>query len=126
LLYVVHERDVAVFVGAVDEGEFDRGAGVAAVEDHKEGRGGVEAGHEVPMEGVAVELALLLKVDRDDGVVEAGGAVAVGVFDLAAVPGVVLIYVSYNFGLFWNKRRARVLRRKQQALGSLTSHCEES
>lgn len=41
------------------------------------------------MESVAVELAVLLKVDGDDGVVEAGGAVAVGVFDLAAVPGVV-------------------------------------
>lgn len=37
LLYVVYEGDVAVFVGAVDEREFDSGAGVAAVEDDEEG-----------------------------------------------------------------------------------------
>lgn len=49
----------------------------------------MQAGDEVAVEGVAVELAVLLKVDGDDGVVEAGGAVAVGVSDLAAVPGVV-------------------------------------
>ena len=49
----------------------------------------MQAGDEVAVEGVAVELAVLLEVDGDDGVVEAGGAVAVGISDLAAVPGVV-------------------------------------
>lgn len=49
----------------------------------------MQAGDEVPVEVIAVELAVLLKVNGDDGVVEAGGAVARGVFDLAAVPGVV-------------------------------------
>lgn len=62
---------------------------MAAVEDYEERGGGVQARYEVAVQGVAVELPLLLVVDGDDGVVEAGGAVAGGVFDLPAVAGVV-------------------------------------
>ena len=62
---------------------------MAAVEDDEEGGGGVEAGDDVSVQGIAVKLAVLFKVHGNDSVVEAGGAVAVGVFDLSTMAGVV-------------------------------------
>ena len=89
LLDVVDETDVAILVGAVDEGELDGGAAVAAVEDDEERAAGVQAGNHVPVQGVAVQLPGLLVVDGDDRVVVAGRSVAVGIPYLPAVARVV-------------------------------------
>ena len=50
------------------------------------------------MEFVAVDLTLGFEIAGDDGVVEAGVAVAVWVFDLAAVAGVVEEVAGVGFG----------------------------
>ena len=86
---VVDETDVAILVGAVDEGELDGGAAVAAVEDDEERAAGVQAGNHVPVQGVAVQLAGLLVVHGDDRVVVAGRSVAVGIPYLPSVARVV-------------------------------------
>ena len=98
LLHVIHESDIAVCVGAVDVWEFDGGTGMAAIEDDEEGAAGGEFGDEMPMEGVAVYLAVLEVVDGDDGVVEAAVSIAVWVFDLAAVARVVQEALGVGFG----------------------------
>ena len=98
LLYVIHESYIAVCIGAIDVREFDGGTGMAAIKDDEEGAAGGKFGDEMPMEGVAVYLALLEVVDGDDGIVEAAVSVAVWVFDLPAVAGVVQEALGVGFG----------------------------
>lgn len=43
-------------------------------------------------------MSILLIIDRDNGIVEAGVAIAVGVFDLSAVAGVVQEALGVGFG----------------------------
>ena len=89
LLDVVDEADVAVLVGAVDEGQLDGGAAVAAVEDDEERAARVQSRNQVPVQGVAIQLAGLLVVDGHDRVVVARRSIPVRIPDLPAVPGVV-------------------------------------
>ncbi len=70
-LHIVHHRDVAVRIAAIDEWEFDGGATVTAVEDDEQCAVGRQSGYERFVELVAVDLAVLLEVDGNDGVVEA-------------------------------------------------------
>lgn len=95
---VVHHADIAVFVAAEDEGKFDGGAGVAAVEDDEEGAVCGKSGDKCAVKLVAVELAVGLEIAGNNGGVEAGLAVAVWVFDLAAVAGVVEEVAGVGFG----------------------------
>ena len=77
---VLHQVDVAVVVAAIYEGKLDGATAVAAVEEDEERAVWGEARDEVPVEEVAVELAVGFKVDGDDGVVHAALSVAVWVW----------------------------------------------
>lgn len=63
LFEVVNKGDVAIFVGAVDKGEFDGGAAVAAVEEDMEHAVAREGGHERAVQLVAVDLAIGFEID---------------------------------------------------------------
>ena len=54
LLYVIHKAYIPVCVGAIHVGKFDRGTGMAAVEDDEQGTAGRQFGDETAMQSVAV------------------------------------------------------------------------
>lgn len=85
LFDVIDHTDVPVVIGAVDEGKFEGGAGVAAIKDYEEGAAWGETRDEMFVEGVAVYLAALFEIDWDDCVEDAGWVAACWILDLGAI-----------------------------------------
>ena len=88
-LHVVHKVDIAVCVRTIDVGKLDCGAGMAAIENNEESAAWGEFGNETAMECVAVYLAILQIVDRDDCVIEAAVSITIWILHLSTVAGIV-------------------------------------
>ena len=89
LLDAVNQLHVAVRVCAVYERKLDGRATVAAVENDEELAGRWQSRDKQLVKGVASDLAVSLKVDRDDCIIETGVTVTIRISDLPTVARVV-------------------------------------